>query len=87
MNQMNSRDWIKHQRLDPDIAHVTKAKASDGKPHSTTIQQLQPSLKLLYREWDKLEFKKGVLYRNVQLNEEVQQQLVLPSSHRKQVFI
>lgn len=86
MRRMSQNDWLKHQRSDPDIAHVIKAKEANNKPHNTTIQKMEPPLKLLYREWDKFELKEGVLYRNVQIDDEAQQQLVLPYSHRDQVF-
>lgn len=87
LQQINNNDWMKFQSLDPSISPVIRAKKIGKKPHNTEIQQMPLHIKLLYREWDKLLLRNGVLYRKVVIDDEGQYQLVLPSSHRHQAFV
>ena len=87
MYRMNYRDWKTHQRADPAVSHVIRSLEMKKRPSKEEIQNMSQEFKILYREWDKLELRRGVLYRNIMVDEEPQCQLVLPQSHRDEAFI
>lgn len=65
------------QRSDPSMREVIHQMEMDEKVPQT-MRHGHPKVALLLREWNRLEFRDGVLYRRRQDDEQVSFQLVLP---------
>ena len=82
-------DVIKDQMSDPDIGPILVEKStSNVRPSWSKISGSKAALKTLWRQWDRLEVKSGMLYRKFisELGNQVIFQLVVPVKNRKQVM-
>lgn len=79
---MTRESWHEAQSQDPSIKEVIKLVESAQKPSFKTLSTQQPEVKLLLREWSKLELRDGILYRRCHDRGDVIHQLVLPEQHR-----
>jgi transposase InsO family protein len=76
---MSNRMWRTRQRDDPVIGRFLNAVTNKVKPDIGVLDQ---EGRLLLKEFGKLVIKRGVLYRRIQVQDEDQYQLVLPSKYR-----
>uniref|UniRef100_A0A669EDN0 Gypsy retrotransposon integrase-like protein 1 n=2 Tax=Oreochromis niloticus TaxID=8128 RepID=A0A669EDN0_ORENI len=78
-------DLQQHQRSDPIIGYVVNmlenGGEADSNPNSGSVE-----LKLMLKEWKRLELKNGLLYRTRKSGEDVTFQLVVPHSLRSTIL-
>uniref|UniRef100_A0A3P8RRT6 Gypsy retrotransposon integrase-like protein 1 n=1 Tax=Amphiprion percula TaxID=161767 RepID=A0A3P8RRT6_AMPPE len=75
----------KHQEADPNISHVIQLlEAGVNAPHN--IKADASDIKLMLKEWKRLEIRNGLLCRRRQCDQQTTYQLVLPSSLRPTVL-
>lgn len=79
---MTKDSWRRAQRADPSIWKVITMVEGDRKPNFKNLNSEPPEVKLLVREWSKLELREGILYRKCLDREDVIYQLVLPVQYR-----
>lgn len=79
---MTRESWREAQSQDPSINRVVKLVESAQKPSFKTLSDEQPEVKLLLREWNKLELREGILYRRCFDRGDMIHQLVLPEQHK-----
>ena len=79
---MTREGWREAQSQDPSINRVIKLVESAQKPSFKTLSDEQPEVKLLLREWNKLELREGILYRRCFDRGDMIHQLVLPEQHK-----
>lgn len=79
---MTRESWREAQGQDPSINRVVKLVESAQKPSFKTLSDEQPEVKLLLREWNKLELREGILYRRCFDRGDMIHQLVLPEQHK-----
>lgn len=60
---MTKECWYKAQREDPSIRKVISLLDGERKPSSKTVSTEEPEVKLLLREWNRLELRDGILHR------------------------
>lgn len=81
----SNEELIKEQQSDPTISQVIQLlNTSEHLP--CNVHTDSPSLKLMLKEWGRLEFKNGLLYRTRRCEGQVMHQLVLPESLRPNVL-
>uniref|UniRef100_A0A3Q3JNV5 Gypsy retrotransposon integrase-like protein 1 n=1 Tax=Monopterus albus TaxID=43700 RepID=A0A3Q3JNV5_MONAL len=83
---MTKETWRKAQREDPSLGRVITLMEKAQKPHFKAIISEQPEVKLLLREWNKLELKEGILYRKSFDRGDEVYQLVLPEQYRSRAL-
>ncbi|XP_072767936.1 uncharacterized protein [Nerophis lumbriciformis] len=81
----NEDDLRERQEADPAIKHVIHLLESGG-PVPRSIGPNSPELKLMLKEWKRLEMRDGLLYRKRKCEEETIYQLILPESLRVTVL-
>ena len=79
---MTREGWREAQSQDPSINRVIKLVESAQKPSFKNLSDEQPEVKLLLREWNKLELREGILYRRCFDRGDMIHQLVLPEQHK-----
>ena len=85
--QVTTKAWRQHQRQDPIIGKVIQYKDIGHRPDGKVKRGEHRDVVSLLREWDKLMFRDGVLYRQqTEKNGGKLFQLVLPKSHHDIVF-
>ncbi|XP_048109228.1 uncharacterized protein LOC125301028 [Alosa alosa] len=75
----------RHQRADPAIGQVITL-LELGEQVTPQLMAASPELKLMAKEWNRLELKNGILYRNRQCDSRPVCQLVLPHELRSAVL-
>lgn len=81
----SNEELIREQQSDSTISQVIQLlNTSEHSPHN--VQTDSPSLRLMLKEWNRLEFKNGLLYRARHCDGQVVHQLVLPESLRPNVL-
>ena len=83
---MTSSDWRRAQADDPHIGQVVGHVARATKPSHIAVRSEPPEVKLLLRQWHKLELRDGVLYRKWVDHGRPLYQLVLPKQFRKRAL-
>lgn len=83
---MTTSDWCKAQRDDPSISHVITLLERTLKPSFKEARLEPPDIRLLLREWHKLELRDGVLYRKWTDRGNLIYQLVLPEQFRERAL-
>ncbi|XP_061094968.1 mediator of RNA polymerase II transcription subunit 1-like [Conger conger] len=83
---MTLADWQKAQTEDQYISRVIRFLASAMKPSSREVSTEHPEIKLLLRQWHKLELRNGVLYRKRNDRGRTAYQLVLPLPFRERAL-
>ena len=79
-DSFDSRDWRKHQMDDKVIGKFLRCVTNKQKPN-TGIDSLE--CKLLLKEFNRLEVRRGVLYRCTKVDDQDRYQLVLPCEFRQ----
>lgn len=79
---MRKEDWYRCQREDPSIKKVISFLEAAQKPHFKQLSGEPSEVRLLLKEWKKLELKDGVLYRKCIDHGSKVHQLVLPQQFR-----
>jgi hypothetical protein len=84
----NATEIANEQLSDPEIGPLLSAKlAGVSRPNWSAISHGKAALKSLWRQWDRLEIKGGMMYRLfVTPSGNVIYQLVVPSKKRKEVM-
>ncbi|KAJ8375581.1 hypothetical protein SKAU_G00061610 [Synaphobranchus kaupii] len=82
---LSEEDLRERQRADPDLKAVIEHLESGEKPPPTLRKEL-PDVALWLREWDRLELRRGVLYRSRQDQGNMTYQLALPADLRTTVL-
>ena len=83
---MTSEDWKKEQQQDIHLKPVLKWVADKQRPSQATLSGCSEETRLLARQFDRLVFRDGVLYRKSFAGDKYRFQLVLPVSFRKEVL-
>lgn len=83
---LKKEDWYRFQREDPILGKVISFLEAANKPHLKHLSGEPSEVRLLFREWKKLELKDGVLYRKCLDHESEIYQLVLPQQFRDCAF-
>ena len=83
---MTHKDWYQSQRQDPSIRRVISFVQGNRKPTFQETSSELSEVKLLLREWNRLELIDGVLFRKCLDRGNQIFQLVLPSSHREKAL-
>uniref|UniRef100_A0A8C5DDV5 Gypsy retrotransposon integrase-like protein 1 n=1 Tax=Gouania willdenowi TaxID=441366 RepID=A0A8C5DDV5_GOUWI len=83
---MTTSDWCKAQKDDPSLSHVVALVERGLKPSFREMNLEHPDVKLLLREWKRLELREGVLYRRWVERGSPVYQLVLPEQFRGQAL-
>lgn len=79
---MKKEDWYQFQREDPSLSKVISFLEAAHKPHYKQLSHEPSEVRLLLKEWKKLELKGGVLYRKCLDHGSEIYQLVLPQQFR-----
>lgn len=79
---MKNEDWYRFQREDPSLKSVISFLEEAHKPHFKQLSSEPSEVRLLLKEWKKLELKDGVLYRKCLDHGSEIYQLVLPLQFR-----
>ncbi|XP_055017481.1 LOW QUALITY PROTEIN: uncharacterized protein LOC129411251 [Boleophthalmus pectinirostris] len=79
---MTKENWYNAQRNDPSIQRVIGLVEQGQKPHFKAVVAEPPEVKLLLREWDRLELIDGVLFRKDFDRGDKIHQLILPEMAR-----
>lgn len=79
---MTDTDWCSAQKSDPSIARVMVLLEKGVRPSPKETNLEPPDVKLLLRQWSKLELLNGVLYRKFNDHDSPVYQLVLPQLYR-----
>ncbi|KAJ8356812.1 hypothetical protein SKAU_G00196060 [Synaphobranchus kaupii] len=82
---LSEEDLRERQRADSDLKAVIEHLESGEKPPPTLRKEL-PDVALWLREWDRLELRRGVLYRSRQDQGNMTYQLALPADLRTTVL-
>ena len=77
---LTSSQWNKSQGDDPVISRVKEIVVSGQKPSARQLKKENANVRGYIREWDKLIFKSGVLYRKISSERQESLQLIVPSS-------
>ena len=83
---LSSKDWRQAQVKDPVISILIDHVRKGTRPSATRASGNISEVDKYRRDWDKLELRDGVLYRNGVLYGQQYHQLVLPSTLRNEVF-
>ena len=83
---MTNSDWCNAQGSDPSISRVITFVRRAVKPSFRETNLEHPDVKLLLREWKKLELKDDVLYRKWSERGHLVYQLVLPEQFRERAL-
>lgn len=83
---MTDSDWCNAQNNDPSISRVITFVRKTVKPSFREANLEHPSVKLLLREWRKLELRDNVLYRKWVERGNLVYQLVLPEQFRERAL-
>ncbi|CAI5680231.1 unnamed protein product [Oreochromis niloticus] len=83
---MANSDWCNAQNNDPSLSRVITFVRRAVKPSFRETNLEHPDVKLLLREWKKLELRDGVLYRKWSERGELVYQLVLPEQFRERAL-
>ncbi|RXN05331.1 Retrovirus-related Pol polyprotein from transposon 412 [Labeo rohita] len=83
---MTRDDWYRAQREDSSLKRIISFVELDQKPNfrQTKLEPLE--VKLLLREWNRLELRDGVLYRKWTTHRAVLHQIVLPQQCRERAL-
>ncbi|KAL1254368.1 hypothetical protein QQF64_016597 [Cirrhinus molitorella] len=83
---MNHDDWYRAQREDSSLKRIVSFMEQDHKPNfrQTKLEPLE--VRLLLREWNRLELQDGVLYRKWATHGSVLHQIVLPKQYRERAL-
>lgn len=79
---MKKEDWHKCQREDPSLKKVISFIEAERKPHFRELRGDSSEVRLLTKEWKKLQLQDGVLYRKCFDHGNEVHQLVLPQKFR-----
>ena len=79
---MKREDWYRFQREDPSLKSVISFLEAAHKPHFKQLSSEPSEVRLLLKDWKKLELKDGVLYRKCLDHGSDIYQLVLPLKFR-----
>uniref|UniRef100_A0A3B1JFH0 Gypsy retrotransposon integrase-like protein 1 n=1 Tax=Astyanax mexicanus TaxID=7994 RepID=A0A3B1JFH0_ASTMX len=80
---MSHKDWYRAQREDPSIKEIINCLGNGQRPNMSSVGHGFPEVRLLMREWNKLELRDGVLYTKRMDDGEINYQLVLPPQYRE----
>lgn len=83
---MTKECWHKAQREDPSIRKIIAFLDCARKPSFKTVSTEEPEVKLLLREWNRLEQRDGILYRRCYDRGDIIYQLVLPAQYRERAL-
>ncbi|KAJ8007768.1 hypothetical protein DPEC_G00097630 [Dallia pectoralis] len=83
---MTKENWHEAQIKDPSIGKVVTLVKKRQKPHFKSVKAESPEVKLLLREWNKLELIDDVLYRKCFDRGNKIHQLVLPEEFRERAL-
>lgn len=83
---MTHNDWYQSQREDLSIRRVISFIQRNRKPTFKEMSSELPEVKLLLREWKRLELRDGVLFRRCLDHGTEIHQLILPSKHRQRAL-
>ncbi|XP_029954791.1 protein NYNRIN-like [Salarias fasciatus] len=83
---MTDADWCTAQRADPSIARVITLLEEGVKPGFKERNLESSDVKLLLRQWNKLELRNGVLHRKVEDRDSLVYQLVLPHQYHERAM-
>ncbi|KAK7893154.1 hypothetical protein WMY93_022306 [Mugilogobius chulae] len=83
---MTNQNWYEAQRNDPSIGKVIGFVERGQKPHFKDVTAEPLEVKLLLREWDRLELIDDVLYRKCFDRGSKIHQLILPAKYRERVL-
>lgn len=83
---MTNSDWCNAQNNDPSISRVITLVRRAVKPSFRETNLEHPDVKLLLREWKRLELRDDVLYRKWSERGDLVYQLVLPEQFRKRAL-
>uniref|UniRef100_A0A669F658 Gypsy retrotransposon integrase-like protein 1 n=1 Tax=Oreochromis niloticus TaxID=8128 RepID=A0A669F658_ORENI len=83
---MTSSDWYKAQRDDPVVSRVITFVERAQKPSFRETNFEAPDVRLLLKEWRRLELRDGVLYRKWTNRDNIVWQLVLPEQFREKAL-
>ncbi|CAI5671364.1 unnamed protein product [Oreochromis niloticus] len=83
---MTSSDWYKAQRDDPVVSRVITFVGRAQKPSFRETNFEAPDVRLLLKEWRRLELRDGVLYRKWTNRDNIVWQLVLPEQFREKAL-
>ncbi|CAI5662959.1 unnamed protein product [Oreochromis niloticus] len=79
---MTDADWCAAQKDDPSLARVIALLGRGLKPSPKETNLESSDVKLLLKQWNKLELSNGVLYRKFNDRDSLVYQLVLPQKYR-----
>ena len=80
-------EWIKLQQDDAHLGPVIESLTKGEKPDRAKLMDMPEETKLLFRQWDKLEVRDGVLFRKTSGPDDQDKfQLVLPSQYRAEAL-
>lgn len=83
---MTPADWRKAQADDPHISRAISLLTKVAKPSRSEVSSKHAEVKLLLRQWCKLELRDGVLYRRSLSHDRPVHQLVLPKRFRQRAL-
>uniref|UniRef100_A0A3Q1HDU2 Gypsy retrotransposon integrase-like protein 1 n=1 Tax=Acanthochromis polyacanthus TaxID=80966 RepID=A0A3Q1HDU2_9TELE len=83
---MTDADWHTAQRADSSIARVIALVEKSVKPSLKECNAEPSDVKLLLKQWNKLELKNGVLYRKFNDEDSPVYQLVLPKQYHQRAM-
>lgn len=86
LQSITSADWCNFQRDDPTVARVIALVERGLKPSHREANLEHPDVRLLLREWKRLELREGVLYRKWAEQVSLVYQLVLTEQFRTQAL-
>ncbi len=84
LDAMSKRDWKKAQAADPILSVIMKSVNDRKIPPRDYLPSRE--FTTLQRNFDQLWFKQGVLYRITNEDEEIKNQLILPSAYRNRAM-
>lgn len=80
---MTHDDWYQVQKEDPSLKRIISFLELDQKPNFRQIKLEPLEVKLLLREWNRLEVRDGVLYRKWATHWAVLHQIIFPQQSRE----
>ena len=83
---LSSKDWRSAQLDDPILHQIHDHFRQGTRPSVTPGTDNLPVIEKYRREWDKIQLKDGVLYRQGSFNDVAYLQLILPETLRDDVF-
>ena len=84
--EMSKQDLVKLQQDDPDISKIVTNLKQNSKPNANQYKDASIATKSLFRKWDKLLLVNDLLFREIDLDNESINVLILPQTLRVTVL-